>query len=316
MTVQADPIDFDQLAARVSALRTSSKMVFEPGEMVDLCRQLQLTYAQMMQVLIVVAQGFSRSPISKFKVGAVVEVSDGTCLLGTNLEFQGQPLNQSVHAEQFATVLARHFGFETISKLHISAEPCGHCRQWLNEIKGAEKMKVQIHGPSDRPTEASEASDLGSYSRNLFGPKNLGVVGDLLTPTSVKLQRVQTVPNAKPPPLRDDLVQATLQQAEKSYAPYSKSYAAVGLLLDNDQVVTGPYLENCAFNPSLQPFQAARIAQMGLGLGQNSLREVVLVEACSQGDPQVSHQRATEGLLEAEGFRGPFAVIRVRVAAH
>jgi cytidine deaminase len=251
---------------------------------------------------------FSKSPISKFRVGAVAETHDGTLLLGTNLEFVGHPLNQSVHAEQFVTVLARYLGFDRLKKLAISAEPCGHCRQWLNEIENAGQIQIQI---LDQPP-----ADLASYSRPLFGPQNLGLSGGLLSRTQVSLQVAPqplgaTV--AAPTPASARRLDEAHRAAEKSYAPYSKAYSAVAILLDNDQVVTGPCLENAAFNPSLSPLQTAWVAQWGLGWGHRKILQATLVETEDRsGQLRVSYAQTTQSLLQTEGFVGPFEVRRLR----
>ena len=53
----------------------------------------------------------------------------GRILLGVNLELYGLPLNQSVHAEQFVIANAVRVGERRLTRLAVSAEPCGHCRQ-------------------------------------------------------------------------------------------------------------------------------------------------------------------------------------------
>ena len=51
-------------------------------------------------------QGYALQPTSGFCVGAAVLGSSGTVFLGINIEMQGLPLNATIRAEQFATVMA------------------------------------------------------------------------------------------------------------------------------------------------------------------------------------------------------------------
>ena len=58
----------------------------------------------------------------------------GRLYVGVNLEFARLPLNNSVHAEQFLVVNALHHGETGITKMAVSAAPCGHCRQFYSEL--------------------------------------------------------------------------------------------------------------------------------------------------------------------------------------
>lgn len=61
--------------------------------------------------------------------------------LGTNTEMQGLPLNATIHAEQFAMVIALQAG-EGIISFAATAAPCGHCRQFLNELREGGDVRV------------------------------------------------------------------------------------------------------------------------------------------------------------------------------
>lgn len=58
----------------------------------------------------------------------------GRLYVGVNLEFAQLPVNNSVHAEQFLVVNAVHHGERAITKMAVSAAPCGHCRQFYSEL--------------------------------------------------------------------------------------------------------------------------------------------------------------------------------------
>ncbi len=60
--------------------------------------------------------------------------ASGRLYVGVNLEFARLPVNNSVHAEQFLVVNAVHHGETAITKMAVSAAPCGHCRQFYSEL--------------------------------------------------------------------------------------------------------------------------------------------------------------------------------------
>ena len=47
------------------------------------------------------------------------------------------PLNASIHAEQFAVVTALRAGETALRAIATTAAPCGHCRQFMNELRDA-----------------------------------------------------------------------------------------------------------------------------------------------------------------------------------
>lgn len=66
----------------------------------------------------------------------------GRLYVGVNLEFARLPVNNSVHAEQFLVVNAVHHEERGITKMAVSAAPCGHCRQFYSELCCAVRMYV------------------------------------------------------------------------------------------------------------------------------------------------------------------------------
>jgi cytidine deaminase len=73
------------------------------------------------------------APYSKYEVGAVVRMNDGTEFAGANVENAAYPLTQC--AEKTAIGAAASAGYRPgdIAAVGISASPCGGCRQWLYE---------------------------------------------------------------------------------------------------------------------------------------------------------------------------------------
>jgi cytidine deaminase len=204
------------------------------------------------------AAAFARPPISNFRVGAIARGTSGKLYFGTNLEFAGEALSFTVHAEQSAVVNAWMSGETGIDVVATSAAPCGYCRQFLNELVTARELLVVM------PNESRPLSELLPSS---FGPRDLGIDGGLLQPEDHGLGLDDS----------GDLAQAALQAANMSYAPYSKSFAGVAVRTKDGRIFSGAYAENAAFNPSLSPLQAA-LSQLNLGgAGWSDIAEAVLM---------------------------------------
>lgn len=220
------------------------------------------------------AAAFAQPPISHFKVGAIARGLSGTLYYGANLEFAGEALSFTVHAEQAAVTNAWMSGEQGVDIVATSAAPCGYCRQFLNELTTAADLVVVMPGEARKLSELLPAS---------FGPRDLGIEGGLMQRDHHGL----TIDD-------DDAVsQAALAAANMSYAPYSKAYAGVALRVSDGTILSGAYAENAAFNPSLSPLQAA-LSQLNLSARPwTSIAEAVLVEAAPL------HASATRTVLAA-----------------
>ncbi len=229
---------------------------------------------ELMLQLLPFASLYARSPISNFKVGAVSLGKSGNLYLGANLEFVGQALNMSIHAEQSSVNNAWLNGETGLSSIAINYLPCGYCRQFLNELLTAQSLKVIL---PNKPIKM-----LSDLLPEPFSPSDLGVKGGLMQSENHYLQLQESSNNA--------IILAALDAANKSYAPYSKGYSGVALLTTDGTIYTGQYAENVAFNPSLSPMQSA-LSQLNLGGSlYQDIQRVVLVEMidseslCSQVD--------------------------------
>jgi cytidine deaminase len=103
--------------------------VLEPPQVAELKARFGLSEAELLYSLIEPTQRLARPPVSDYHVGAVGLGESGRVLLGVNVELHGLPLNQSIHAEQFVIANAVRVGERRLTRLAVSAEPCGHCRQ-------------------------------------------------------------------------------------------------------------------------------------------------------------------------------------------
>lgn len=235
------------------------------------------------------AAAFAKPPVSNFRVGAVARGSSGKLYFGTNVEFAGEALSFTVHAEQSAIVSAWMAGETSVDVVATSAAPCGFCRQFLNELVSARELMIVMPG---------QMTALSALLPSSFGPRDLGVDGGLLQPEDHRLMI----------DAGDELANAALAAANMSYAPYSKQYAGVAIRTAGGAMVTGAYAENAAFNPSLSPLQAA-LSQLNLaGLAWTDIAEVVLVQSGAM------HEHATRTVLGSIS-QAPLRVIPARNSA-
>ncbi len=262
------------------------------------CQQLAISVEELMLKLVPLAASFAVAPISDFKVGAVVkgDIKDqqgsANLYLGANMEFSGQGLCHTLHAEQSAVSNAWLAAERRITAIAISAAPCGHCRQFLYEVAAQKPLLIVID--NDNLTDATNkkgwtSKDLTLLLPMAFGPQELGSDESLIescdSPKGLSL--VENC-NCK-------LVISTLQQANFSYAPYSRNYAGCSIQLVSGEVFIGRYAENAAFNPSLTPIVGAlsKMIFTGFTLEAAPIRKVVLVEQLTK----VSQKKMTENIL-------------------
>ncbi|XP_028085246.1 cytidine deaminase 1-like [Camellia sinensis] len=127
------------------------RFVIEASEASSMATNSGLSLLQLLPTFVKSAQTLARPPLSDYHVGA-----DGRICVGVNLEFPGLPLHHSVHAEQFlVTDLVVH-GRTRLLALSVSAAPCGHCRQFLQELRHASDLQLFI--TSDRQMEELQLS--------------------------------------------------------------------------------------------------------------------------------------------------------------
>lgn len=257
--------------------------VIEAHKVSNILRLTNLTHEKLLQELIPIAKPLARPPISTYYVGAAALGKSGNIYLGVNLEFKGFPLNQAVHGEQFLIANARIHGETELIAIAVSAAPCGHCRQFLNEM-GA--VQTQILIPNHPPKSLSQ------FLPEAFGPQDLGLTGGLLT--SVDYYKSQ-----HPCSLTARAIDAALS----SYAPYSKSLSGLALRVKDGTIYSGSYMENAAFNPSLSPLQSALVALVADKRDYDEICEAILVE---QKSAVISHASISEEILKSLAPKAKF----------
>lgn len=280
-----------EMTERLKALLPPNPFHITGKEADRLASELGLSKQQLMVELIPVARAYARPPISHYNVGAVGLGKSGDLYLGVNLEFGRQALNQTVHGEQFVTANAMAYGEKGLEAIAVSAEPCGHCRQFLNELDGGSELTVLI--PEKQPVQIKELLPRS------FGPGDLGITAGLLAQNTAPLSLPADAPA---------LAKAAVEAANNSYAPYSNNPAGVAVRTADGAVFRGCYAENAAFNPSLSPLQAALIQMVAAGRDYREIAEAALVEA---ENAQVSQIGNTRFLLECVA---PSAKLSVHLA--
>lgn len=230
-------------------------------QLAELQTQSKMELNELLLALLPIAAALARPPISQFYVGAIAKGKSGDIYMGANIELPGEALFHSVHAEQSAISHAWLSGETAIEDIIVNASPCGHCRQFINEL--VEGSKVKIHLP-DQAT-----APLSHYLPYAFGPSDLDVTEPLLS----KQQQTLSLDS------NDPMIIEGLDHAGLSYAPYTKTYASVVLETKDGATYCGRYAENAAFNPSMQPMQMALSTMARHNRDFSEINRAVLIES-------------------------------------
>lgn len=245
-----------------------------------LAQNESMTVDQLMVALIPLAQSYSLAPISNFHVGVVVRGASGCLYTGANIEIPGQCLGFAVHAEQSALSNAYMHQEDSVPTLAVGGAPCGHCRQFMEEMSPDGEMLILI------PNAASVK--LSVLLPSAFSPAALGMKHGAFPIQESGLVLANTP--------SDPLAVAALDAARKSYAPYSKSQSGVAIRTAKDRIYRGSYIENVAFNPSLSPLQIALAQMIAGGDAYSAISAVTLVEVPGS---QISQRPVSEIVLGA-----------------
>ncbi|MEL7292861.1 MAG: cytidine deaminase [Pseudomonadota bacterium] len=224
------------------------------------------------------AAAYSYAPLSNFYVGAIVRGLSGRLYFGANVEFSGVQLGQTVHAEQSAISHAWMKGEQGVADITINFSPCGHCRQFMNELSTADKLEIQL--------PQRDSKQLQEYLPESFGPADLGIKSGLMV----------NVDHGKTSDDQDPLVQLAIAALNRSHAPYTHNLSGVALKMANGKVYQGAYAENAAFNPSLPPLQVALIQLL---LDRQQLSDIESAALVEVSEGTISHLANTQSTLEA-----------------
>jgi cytidine deaminase len=253
----------------------------QAADVSTLAKNENINTEKLMLSLIPLAQGYSQAPISNFHVGVLVRGASGSLYTGANIEIPGQCLGFAVHAEQSALSNAYMHAEQSVDALAVGGAPCGHCRQFINEMSPDGEIVILI--PEKPPAKLNDILPAA------FGPAALGMKKGALPVPHTALS-LSDAGGANP------LVLAALDAAQRSYAPYSKSPSGLAIRSAKGRIYKGSYIENVAFNPSLSPLQTALAAMIAAGEPYSAISHVALVE--SKG-AKISQKNVTETVMAA-----------------
>lgn len=276
---------FDALpAALQNALRpilddAQFQAMLTPEQVASLMQQTQMDADALALALLPLAAACAVVPVSRFNVGAVARGVSGHWYFGANMEFTGVALQQTVHGEQSAIAHAWLRGEPRLEAVTVNYTPCGHCRQFMNELNSGTDLRISLPGRN--------VSTLGDYLPDAFGPRDLNI-------TTLLLDKVDHGYLAE----GDALAQAAIAAANQSHAPYSGSHSGIALRTSGGAIVTGRYAENAAYNPSLPPLQAALILLNMQGEACENIEAAALAEV---ENATLNQFAATQATLAALG---------------
>ncbi|XP_037406237.1 cytidine deaminase 1-like [Triticum dicoccoides] len=271
------------------------------------------TVEDLLPLLIPSAMRRARPPISRFPVGAVGLGESGRVYAGVNLEFVGAPLSQAVHAEQFLIANAAAAEEPALRAIAVSHMPCGHCRQFLQEIRGAAGIRILVTSDAADGC-AAEWRSLASLLPRPFGPHDL-LPKDaplVLEPHDNRLgDPVDAAANGfAAGDLEGRLKDAAEAAARAAHAPYSGCPSGFAVADGEGKVYAGGCLESAAYNPTLGPVQTAIIAMIAASGG--SAGDVVAA-ALVEKEGAVAAQEATARVfLAAVAPQASFHVYKYR----
>ncbi|XP_050372189.1 cytidine deaminase 1-like [Argentina anserina] len=275
------------------------RFVIEASEAESTAKQAGLTVVQLLPSLVKSAQSLARVPISKFHVGAVGYGSSGRIFFGVNLEFPGLPLHFSVHAEQFLITNLSLQSEPRLDYVAVSAAPCGHCRQFFQEIRRAQDINILITSSenSENDTSCGQFGPLRHLLPHRFGPEDLlGEDVPLVLEKHNNALSFTEKPSKQSPIFSDDLISHALEAANRSHAPYSQCPSGVALLDSEGKIYRGWYMESAAYNPSMGPVRAALVDYIVSGGG--GYEEIVAAVLVEKEDALVKQEQAARLLLQ------------------
>lgn len=275
----------------------NNKLYLEEDQWQHLAHSSHLSKKDFLFTILDFAKNFSHTPISNFQVGVAALGISNKLYLGTNAEFVGFPLNQSIHAEQSLISMMYAQEEKGIKEIYMSAFPCGHCRQFMREIFNYKEIKIYSRLEKEKEFLFPE---LLPYS---FGSQDLNVDDALFSHFSQTLvTKVEDTIG-----INEKIKQKLLHAVQQSFAPYTKNPSGILLEFDDSALVSGSYLESCAYNPSLSPFH---MAYTQIAFFQRNLKNVKAVYFAEMAAPSVVHAQNIEALVQKLMPQAKFYILK------
>ncbi len=149
---------------RPDARRPAFPALLEADQVATLQHATGLDEDALAFALLPLAAACARPDLSHFNVGAIARGVSGRWYFGGNMEFLGATMQQTVHAEQSAISHAWLRGETSLRAITVNYTPCGHCRQFMNELNSGLALRIHLPG--------REAHALEHYLPDAFGPKD------------------------------------------------------------------------------------------------------------------------------------------------
>ncbi|KAL5191412.1 Cytidine deaminase 1 [Glycine soja] len=124
--------------------------------------------SKLLPSLVSSAQSLACPSISNFPVAAVELGTSGHIFVGVNMEFPSLPFHHTIHAEQFLLTNMANNVETHLDSFAVSAAPCGHCRQFLQELRDAPDIQILITSHKN-----PHFSPLSHFLFHHFGPHDL-----------------------------------------------------------------------------------------------------------------------------------------------
>lgn len=248
----------------------------------ELLKISELQDDELRVALLPLAAAFSYAPISEFFVGAIARGLSGRLYFGANMEFEGAQLGQTVHAEQCAVSHAWMKGEKGLKDVTVNYSPCGHCRQFMNELTTANELMIQLPQRDEK--------SLQEYLPESFGPSDLAIKERLMDGNRLDHES----------PEDDALLAKAVEALNMSHSPYTQNHSGVALELTDGTVVTGAYAENAAFNPSLPPLQVAFMQVLMSGHKFTEIKQAAVAEVSSGKISHLAYIQATLDVLNPD----------------
>jgi cytidine deaminase len=190
-----------------------------------------------------------------------------------------------------------------ITHLAVNEPPCGYCRQFLNELSNANSLLIIIKDENNNIISKPLQDGFLPFS---FGPKNLGnTTGMLDSPPFTFV--------SENPDKNDSLFQKTFTSLNKSYAPYTSVPSAIGLQFFDGFQISASYIENAAYNPSLNPMIGALNLTILFNKNFSEIEKIYFLEADITSDSQknISSFPTTLQLLKSINFTNDFRFVLI-----
>lgn len=254
--------------------------------------EFRVTEDEFLMAFAEAAKSLARPPISNYYVGQAARAGSGRVYWSVNVEFIDFPLNHTIHGEQFMVALLKLHGEKHLETLALLGPPCGHCRQFLRELKHWKKARVLM--PNHSPYYIEELLPVS------FGPDNLGMREALLDSSHWRL-----IGNP-----RSKAESEAVRIASLSYAPYSRNPSGVVLRDKKNKLYLGMNIENVAFNPSLS---ALSVAFVHLLSRQGKFEEIVEVVLAEEEAPKKSERTMLEAVVRKYCPSAKIKILNIKV---